>query len=135
MARRHESLIPLTHDHHHALAQTRQLQAAAKVGGRELLWQAQVFLTFFYDDTVTHFREEEEHVFPVAVADARATPLLNRVMVEHLQIHALATQLELEVAAGRATARSAAELAGALESHIRLEERDLFPLLEEIIDV
>ena len=134
MTRRHESLIPLTHDHHHALAQTRRLRAAAKVGGRELLGQSQVFLTFFYDDSVTHFREEEERVFPMAVDDQRARPLLTRVMMEHLQIHALATRLGLEVASGRATVRSAVELAATLESHIRVEERELFPLLEEIID-
>ena len=29
MARRHVSLIPLTHDHHHAVAQARRLEDAA----------------------------------------------------------------------------------------------------------
>ena len=31
MPRRHEALIPLTHDHHHTLAQARRLQDASKL--------------------------------------------------------------------------------------------------------
>ena len=134
MTRRHESLIPLTHDHHHALAQIRRLKVAAKVDGRELLWQSQVFLTFFHDVGVAHFREEEELIFPMALGDDRALPLLQSAMMDHLKIHALASRLDLEVTAGRATAQTATELAIALESHIRVEERDLFPVLGRIIE-
>lgn len=134
MTRRHESLIPLTHDHHHALAQVRRLKIAARVDGRELLWQSQVFLTFFHDVGVSHFREEEELFFPMALGDDRALPLLQRVMMDHLKIHALASRLAVEVATGRVTAHSANELAIALEFHIRVEERDLFPILGRIID-
>jgi iron-sulfur cluster repair protein YtfE (RIC family) len=133
MTRRHDSLIPLTHDHHHALAQTRRLRSAAKDDGRELLGQSQAFLDFFHDDTVNHFREEEEVVFPLAVDDGRAKDLLARVMMEHLQIHALVSRLEVEVAESRVTPESASELATALEAHIRFEEGKLFPLLEEVV--
>ena len=134
MTRRHEGLIPLTHDHHHALAQIRRLKIAAKAGGRELSSQSQVFLTFFHDAGVRHFREEEEIVFPMAVDDDRAFPLMQRLMMDHLKIHALAARLALEVAAGRATADTAIELAISLESHIRVEERELFPILGRIIE-
>ena len=133
MTRRHESLIPLTHDHHHALAQTRRLKSAAREGGRELLGQARVFLDFFHKDTVSHFRDEEELVFPTAVEDERAKPLLSRVMLEHLQIHALASRLAIEVGDWSVTPQSAAALAIALETHIRFEEKELFPLLEEVV--
>ena len=134
MTRRHESLIPLTHDHHHALAQIRRLKMAAKVEGRELLWQSQVFLTFFHDAGVSHFRQEEELVFPMAVGDDAAFPLLERLMMDHLRIHALAARLHVEVTARRATPQTAIELAVALESHIRVEEHDLFPILARILD-
>ena len=133
MTRRHDSLIPLTHDHHHALAQTRRLRGAAKDNERELLRQSQAFLDFFHDETVSHFREEEEVVFPLAVEDERAKEVLARVMMEHLQIRALATRLEVEVTESRVTPESATELATALDAHIRFEERKVFPLLEEVV--
>ena len=133
MTRRHDSLIPLTHDHHDVLAQTRRLRIAAKANWRELLWQSQVFLDFFHEDTVSHFREEEEVVFPLAVEDRRAKEHLGRVMMEHLQIHALAFRLGVEVKESRVTPRSASELVKALEAHIRFEEGKVFPLLEEVV--
>ena len=133
MTRRHDSLIPLTHDHHHALAQTRRLKNAAKGNGSELVRQAQVFLDFFHDDTVNHFREEEEIIFPLAVEDDRAKELLARVMMEHLRIHALASRLGDEVAESRLAPESASELAAALDAHIRFEEGKVFPLLEEVV--
>lgn len=133
MTRRHDSLIPLTHDHHHALAQTRRLRSAAKDNGRALLSQSQAFLDFFDEETVNHFREEEEIVFPLAVSDERAKELLAAVMMEHLQIHALASQLRAEVAGSKVTPECASKLATALEAHIRFEEGKVFPLLENVV--
>jgi iron-sulfur cluster repair protein YtfE (RIC family) len=133
MTRRHDALIPLTHDHHHALAQTRRLKNAAKGDGRDLPGQSQAFLDFFHAETVSHFREEEEVVFPLAVEDGRARELLVRALMEHLQIHALVSRLEVEVRESRVTAESASEIATALEAHIRFEEGEVFPLLEEVV--
>ena len=82
---------------------------------------------------MNHFREEEEVVFPLAVEDSRAEALLARVMMEHLQIHALASRLGVEVTESRVTPESAFELATALEAHIRFEEGKVFPLLEEVV--
>ncbi len=134
MTRRHDGLMPLTHDHHHALAHARRLRLAA-VGedASALVRHSQVFLDFFHDDTVNHFREEEEIVFPLAVEDGRAKPLLAQAMMEHLQIHALASRLGIEVTESRVTPESATELATALDAHIRFEERKVFPLLEEVV--
>lgn len=133
MTRRHDGLIPLTHDHHHALAQARRLKSAAKDGGPELVTQSQAFLDFFHGETLNHFREEEEVVFPLAVEDGRAKELLARAMMEHLQIHALVARLGAEVTESKVTPESASELATALEAHIRFEEGKVFPLLEEVV--
>ena len=133
MTRRHDGLIPLTHDHHHALAQTRRLKNAAKGDGHDLLGQSRAFLDFFHDETLNHFREEEEIVFPLAVEDGRARELLARALMEHLQIHALVSRLEVEIGKSRVAAESASELATALEAHIRFEEGKVFPLLEEVV--
>jgi iron-sulfur cluster repair protein YtfE (RIC family) len=134
MPKRHPSLIPLTHDHHHALAQARQLLLVAEGGDEEkLLARAHEFFRFFHEETITHFREEEEMVFPLAVGDIRATPLLTQVLLEHLRLHELVGLLGTQIADGTISPDSARELAEALESHIRLEEGKVFPLLEEIV--
>ena len=133
MTRRHEGLMPLTHDHHHALAHARRLRVAAGGNAAELLQQAQSFLAFFHEETLGHFREEEEIVFPLAIDDERASELLARVVVEHLRIHALVARLTTEVAEATVQGPTAMRLAEALEAHIRLEEREVFPLLEQVI--
>lgn len=133
MTRRHVALVPLTHDHHHALAHARRLRLAAGGDAHELLHQSQGFLDFFHNDTLNHFREEEEVVFPLAIGDERVSDLLSRVVTEHLQIRAMAARLAIEVDEARVHGQTALELAEALEAHIRLEEREVFPLLEEVV--
>jgi hemerythrin-like domain-containing protein len=133
MSKRHQGLIPLTHDHHHALAQARRLRVAAGDESQGLLHQSQEFLRFFETDTISHFRQEEECVFPLAVGDLQAKPVLAQVMIEHLEIHALAARLKAEVAAGRVTREAATQVAEALERHVRLEENTVFPLLERVV--
>jgi hemerythrin-like domain-containing protein len=134
MTKRYPTLIPLTHDHHHALAHARQLRVVAQSGEEDrLLAQADTFFRFFHEETITHFREEEEMVFPLAVGDERATPLLTQVMLEHLRLHALVALLGAAIDEGQVSPDSARDLADLLERHIRLEEGKVFPLLEEIV--
>jgi iron-sulfur cluster repair protein YtfE (RIC family) len=133
VTKRQQALIPLTHDHHHALSQARHLRLSAKGGPEKRLDQAKEFMDFFHEDTIEHFRQEEEIVFPLAIGEARAAGLLGRVMVEHLQIHALAGRLSAEIRTGEVSADTTLQLADTLEAHIRLEEKELFPLLEEVV--
>ena len=100
---------------------------------QELVGQAQGFLDFFHEQTLDHFREEEEVVFPLAVEDERAAALLGRALIEHLKIHALASRLSAQVSEGSVTAETAIALAAALDAHIRFEEGELFPLIEEVV--
>jgi hypothetical protein len=59
--------------------------------------------------------------------------LLGRVVLEHLQLHALVGRLRAEIEGGQPTQDTAIQVARALESHVRLEETQVFPLLEEIL--
>jgi iron-sulfur cluster repair protein YtfE (RIC family) len=131
--KRHESLIPLTHDHHHALAQARQLKLAANADGAERLERSEEFLRFYDTDTLTHFHQEEETVFPLAIDDAEAMPLLERAMMEHLRIHAAVSLLRHETEGAGSAAGTMMKLAELLEDHIRFEEKELFPLLERCV--
>lgn len=132
MTKRHEALIPLTHDHHHALAQARRLRIASEGTDEQSLEQAREFLEFFRADTIEHFREEEEIVFPVAIEDDTARPLLTRVVVEHLEIHSLVAGLAIDIAEGHSTKKAARAIASRLEGHVRLEEGEVFPMLEQL---
>ena len=131
--KRHPALIPLSHDHHHALAQARRLDREAARDAPERRKAAAAFLTFFARDTRTHFRDEEERFFPLLVdAEAPATELLTRALLEHQHLHALVRTLESEVAQGDVSATTMRKLAGTLEEHVRFEERALFPLIESV---
>lgn len=123
--KRHPVLIPLSHDHHHALAAARRLRLAAERGDASA--EAAAFSRFFAEESVPHFREEEERLFPLVAHSEEAQPLVVRALLEHQQLHALARQ----VASGESAPMR--ELAELLEAHVRFEERELFPLIERLL--
>lgn len=131
--KRHNSLIPLTHDHHHALAQVRTLLLSAGQSNEERKRKANDFVVFFETETRTHFREEEEVVFPPVVDEAEAEPILARVMLQHLHIHALVHTLRSELEGGTPSAGALSSVANKIEEHIRFEEKTVFPLIERLL--
>ena len=131
--KRHDGLIPLTHDHHHALAQARRLGRAATGDATERLLQARDFISFFEDDTLAHFREEEESLFPLVIDEDEAQAMLSQAMLEHLRIHRLVNRLRSSVARSEISSASMTRLAQALSDHIHLEEKALFPMIERLV--
>jgi quercetin dioxygenase-like cupin family protein/hemerythrin len=126
--KRHPALVPLSHDHHRALVEARRLRRAATA--RAPVAAADAFLRFFADVTVRHFREEEELLFPSLVDSEQARELLVQALLEHQRLHALAAQLRQQLAGGESVASVMRQLGELLEAHVRLEERQLFPLIE-----
>jgi mannose-6-phosphate isomerase-like protein (cupin superfamily) len=132
--KRHPALVPFSHDHHHGLVQARRLRRAASGDAQELSAAAAAFLDFFGREAAAHFREEEELLFPLlAAVSAPAPPELAEALVQHARLRALADRLRGELERGAVEAATAQELGELLEEHIRLEERRLFPLLEEAV--
>jgi quercetin dioxygenase-like cupin family protein len=127
--KRHPALIPLSHDHHRALVEARRLRRAAVDPAPAA--SADAFLRFFADVTVRHFREEEELLFPSVVDREEARELLVQALLEHQRLHALATQLRRQLAGGDSLAGIMREPGELLEAHVRLEERRLFPVIEQ----
>ncbi len=125
--KRHQALIPLSHDHHHALVEARRLRRAADQPD-DPSGPATAFLRFFRLSSVPHFREEEEALFPLVIDVAEARELLVRALLDHQHLYALVAALEAG-ADIRATMR---ELGERLEAHVRLEEQALFPLIERV---
>jgi mannose-6-phosphate isomerase-like protein (cupin superfamily) len=124
--KRHPALIALSHDHHHALVEARRLRHAA-ASDEDPAAAASAFRRFYAGVTVLHFREEEERLFPLVV-DAEARPLLVRALLDHQRLHALSAALD-DQGDLRTSMR---ELGQRLEAHVRLEERELFPLIERL---
>ena len=130
--KRHPALIPLSHDHHHALVEARRLRRAADAP--ESAAAARAFLGFFADETVRHFREEEELLFPSILEFEEARELLVQALLEHQHLHALTARLQRLVMTGGEVDDVMRELGRLLEAHVRLEERELFPLIERLVE-
>ena len=125
--KRHPALIPLSHDHHHALVEARRLRRAAD-GDEDPGPVAAAFVEFFAAETVPHFREEEETLFPLVVDSDEARPLIVEALLDHQRLHALVAELQGSTDVRRAMR----ELGELLEAHVRREERALFPLIERL---
>ena len=125
--KRAQALIPLSHDHHHALVEARRLRRAADEEADPSCAVTE-FVRFFRTSSVPHFREEEEVLFPLLIDVEEARALLVQALLDHQHLHALVAALE----AGRDVRATMRELGERLEAHVRLEERQLFPLIERV---
>jgi hemerythrin-like domain-containing protein len=125
--KRHPALVSLSHDHHQALFVAQRLRRAeADTAGAARA----AFLAYWNPEGREHFRAEEELLFPAYARHGSAHhPLVARALCDHVEIRALAADLEGE-AAEIAVLHA---LGTALEGHVRLEERELFGLIEEAL--
>lgn len=133
--RRHEALVPLTHDHHRTLQHARQLRLAARTSPQEGLDAARSFLEHFDTQAVRHFREEEEQLLPLVIDHADAPiELITRVLLEHVRIHRLVADLRAQVEAGGVAPDALTSIAELVQAHVRAEENELFPAIERLVE-
>jgi len=131
-SRRHESLIPLSREHHYGLMLCLRIHRGITLHGDDETWvraKAAQAAEFFATNLVAHFRAEEEALFPAMRDFAGASELLSELISDHRELEQLAARL-----CARSVARLAealARFADLLEAHIRKEERELFPLYEK----
>jgi iron-sulfur cluster repair protein YtfE (RIC family) len=126
--KRHPALQPLSRDHHAALVVAQRLRraAAADAGAAR-----DAFLAFWHADGAQHFRVEEDVLLPAFAryADPDDERVV-RMLLDHVRIRAQAGRLQ-------ETAEPVVEdlhtLGAALERHVRLEEREVFPLIESAL--
>src|SRR5919108_4015424 len=130
--KRHPALVPLSHDHHRALVEARRLRRASNARGSAAA--ATAFLRFFAEESVPHFREEEELLFPRVIEFEEARELLVQALLEHQRLHALTARLQQLVTIGGEVGDVMRELGELLNAHVRLEERRLFPLIEWLLE-
>jgi iron-sulfur cluster repair protein YtfE (RIC family) len=128
--KRSEALRVLSHQHHQGLFAALQLKRARQATAAEA---RTVFLDFFEREGARHFRAEEEVLLPVfARYGGSDQPEIVRVLTEHVDLRRRALDLEASADPAPTTLRELGEL---LESHIRFEERVLFPMIEAALPV
>lgn len=133
MARRHQSLVHLSHDHHDGLLLARQIldERATMLPDwpGDLRKQASFILEFFRRHLRPHFTEEEELLFPLI---RRAVPAaasdIDRLLNEHRWIEEFMSDFSSDQPL---RAERLKQFGALLEGHIRKEERELFPLFEQ----
>ncbi len=134
MTRRHDSLIPLSHDHHHTLAQARRLEEGASFTDlNERRRAADDFVNFYLGRVLRHFHEEEELFFAPLVDHEEARDEVMKAVAEHLRIHARARGLRGGRGDGEADPETMGALSKLLTTHIRSEEKNVFPLVERLL--
>lgn len=125
-SKRDPALIPLSHDHHHALVIAMLLRRATNdtaPGTR------QAFLDFWRYECSEHFRIEEQILFPAYAQNAGDDdPMLRRAHDDHEAIRRMADEL---AATESTTGARLEELGDTLSAHVRFEERELFPAIEQ----
>ena len=124
--KRSAELTPLSHDHHRALFVALQLKRA------EGATASAAFIEFIEGEGRAHFRVEETILLPrwIAADPGADREAAARVLGEHLEMRIAAERM-------RAAPPSVAELHALgelLEHHVRFEERELFPQIEEALD-
>ena len=135
--KRAAELRKLSDHHHRGLVQARWLRRAA--AGEEANppeEAAEAFLEFWQEVTTAHFREEEEVLLPVVArheGDLLGREPVVEMLVQHARIRGLVMELSDEVRDGAVKPETLRSIGELLEAHIRLEEREVFPMVEETL--
>jgi len=126
--KRAEFLQNLSREHNHALLLARTALRAATGGDGHAMREAWHSLQRAWEaEMAAHFETEERLMIPV-LRDAGQTQLAERLLREHRAIRRNVTE------PGRWNPERLAALAEVLRAHVRREEREAFPLLEQHAD-
>jgi len=128
------SLEGFTGAHHRVLEQARRLTEAVPEDDVALVDTARSFVAFWQGDASILFRMEEEVLLPVlAHHEGSLREPMMRMLAQHASIRGLVMELSDEAMRGEVRPEMLRNLGMRLEDHIRLEERVVFPLIEETL--
>lgn len=126
--KRTEALTQLSRDHHQSLFVALRLKQATDDSLPEVI---ELLTQHWNEHAGPHFDIEEE-VLLAAFAEhgGAGDPMAERVTREHAELRAAITGL---ITADSPDLAATHELATALKDHVRFEEREFFPRLEEVL--
>lgn len=124
--KRSRALMPLSREHHFDLLLAWKIRKGLNNGTSHA--RIAEYIGYMNDHLMeSHFKDEEELLFaPLLPGDA----LCERAMEEHAMIRSL---IEKICTRGMEEDRLFLDLADTLDAHVRFEERELFPYLEEAL--
>ncbi|MBV8049690.1 MAG: hemerythrin domain-containing protein [Acidobacteriaceae bacterium] len=126
---RDKNLIPLSHQHQHALALCVRLDRAIQAKDVDVqAWQAEI-RTLFEQEIAVHFAAEEKVVFPSAARFEELAVLVKELQSEHAALR----ELFLRAASGELGEKDLATIGETLSHHIRKEERQMFEGLQKLM--
>ncbi len=106
--------------------------ALTRAGDATARSAAMLFADFIGEHEARHFALEESLLLPALPAGDRGRLLSERVLADHRYLQDMAEQLRL--ARVQPSTELAHSLGARLRAHVQLEERELFPYLEEALD-
>ena len=136
--KRHESLVPLSRDHHFGLIMAQRLILGRATNPRadwptDRAQQATRLVEFFKSDLRAHFDIEETHVFPAADRSmADGDRQVEALIADHDAMRAMIRSLEADPASGLDERLSA--FGHLLKAHIHREEQHLFEQMQVACD-
>lgn len=120
--KRSKALQPLSREHHHGLLLCWKIRTGLKKSID--LSRIKAYTDWFFKNSLlTHFNIEEEFIFPLL---GNEHELVKKALTDHRRLKRLfedTTDIK----------KSLSRLEEELESHIRFEERILFPAIEKIV--
>ena len=119
---RDKNLIPLSHQHQHALAMCVRMERALAKGNADLMARQQEIASIWESEIRYHFEAEEKILFPAADKYASLKQLVKQLLSEHGTLREFFAKGQ----AGRLDAASLKAFGETLSRHIRTEERQLF---------
>ena len=132
--KRHSSLAILSREHHGALILAQILKNGAPVYKglpADLDGKAAYAIRFYKTELIKHFAEEEQAVIKkIRGVNADLDKLANEITEEHKEL----TSSFESIKNAKDLATHLDKLGWDLQKHIRKEEREFFPLIQELCD-
>lgn len=126
---RDKSLIPLSHQHQHALSLCVRIDRAHPIPAADLpVWQAEIE-GHFAEEITSHFSAEEQEIFPAARQFPELVPLIEELIADHALLRKWFTQAQQR----RMASEDLRAFGQELSAHIRREERQLFERLQQLM--
>lgn len=128
--KRHEALIPLSREHHGTLILARLLRSDAppfKGLPIDAKGKAEYAMKHYQKELLKHFEQEEKMIPMLKGVNTTLDSLLACMKDEHQELHSLFNSINID----QDLPAQLDVIGRTLESHVRKEDRVIFPLIQE----